>query len=82
MTFIDELSRLNDKTVRMAGMVDVANPAARTFGVERRIANGHAYARAPAAKHGHAPDQICAPRAEPVSSISGRPRDQPWHKDK
>ncbi len=58
VTFVDELSRLNDKTVSMVSAVDLTDPAVRTFRLERRRADGLAYARALAAKHGLTLEQI------------------------
>lgn len=52
VTFIDELSRLNEKTVSMTSSVDPDDPAIRTYRVERRVADGRAYVEALAAKHG------------------------------
>lgn len=58
VTFIDELSRLNEKTVSMTSAVDPDDPAIRTFRVERRIADGRAYVEALATKHGLSGKQI------------------------
>ncbi|MFT4212537.1 MAG: hypothetical protein QM626_11780 [Microbacterium sp.] len=58
VTFIDELSRLNDRTVSMVSLVDPDDPAVRTFRVERRPADGRAHARALAARHGLTAEQI------------------------
>lgn len=60
VTFLDELSRLNSKTVSMVSEIDPADPALRTFRVVRRAADGRAYAMALAAKHGLRRDDILA----------------------
>lgn len=58
VTFIDELSRMDERTVSMVSSIDPHNPAVRTFRVERRVADGRAYARALAAVHGLTAEQI------------------------
>jgi DNA mismatch repair protein MutS len=51
VTFLDELATFNDKTISLVAGVDPENPTIRTFKLERKAADGLAYAITVAQKH-------------------------------
>lgn len=58
VTFIDEVSRLSEKTISMVSAVEPQNPTIRTFKVVRKPADGLVYALSIAQKHRLTYEQI------------------------
>jgi hypothetical protein len=70
VTFVDELTTLSDTTVSMVAAVDPAEPTKRTFKLERRPADGLAYALA-------LTDKYRLREAQVRASIKGNSSDPP-----
>jgi len=58
VTFVDDIATFDEATVSMVADVDPHDTALRTFHLTRRPADGRAYARALAERHGLTPEAI------------------------
>lgn len=58
VTFLDEVSEMDEQAVSMVATVDPEDPSRRTFRIIRKLADGLAYARSLAKKHRLTSDQI------------------------
>lgn len=52
VTFLDEISSFNEKTVSLVAAIAPENPMLRTYKIERKPADGFSYTKALAEKHG------------------------------
>ncbi|GAA3935804.1 DNA mismatch repair protein MutS [Actinomadura viridis] len=60
VSFLDELSRLDPKTVSMVSTVTDDGAHTRTYKIERRVPDGRAYAMAMAERHGLTYDRLAS----------------------